>query len=487
MHRIGAAPAALRDIVAGFGELWSTRVFARYLRTSRGGNRDVVWVDARDVIEVEWGALGPSVHWPESRTRIAHTASGRSPLVLVITGFIARDVHGIQTTLGRNGSDFSAAIFGSLLDADEVHIWTDVDGVLSADPRLVPDARVIDALSYEEAMELAYFGAKVIHPQTMAPAVASSIPIWIRNTFAPDKPGTLISATGSPEPPVKGISSIDRVALINVEGAGMIGVPGTAERLFSALREHAISVILISQGSSEHSICFAVPEAQAERARRVVCDAFDRELLNGQIQSVDLVTDCSVLAVVGDGMAGTPGIAAKVFSALGNSGVNIRAIAQGASERNISLVIDSHHESRALRSVHSRFYLSPHTISIGVIGPGLVGSALLDQLASQADRFRRDFNLDLRVRAIMNRERLAMADSQIDLARWRDALAGRPAALRPPGLRGARAGGSSPARHDCGLHGKRRGESALPRWLRARHPRRHAEQKGQQRGHEFLP
>ncbi len=423
VRRIGAAPAALRDIVAGFGEIWSTRVFARYLRSRSAGNGDVVWVDARNILEVEWGPLGPSVRWPESRARLAPAVPDGSPLTLVITGFIARDVNGIQTTLGRNGSDFSAAIFGALLEADGVHIWTDVDGVLSADPHLVPDACVIDALSYEEAMELAYFGAKVIHPQTMAPAVTRKIPLWIRNTFAADKRGTLISATGSPEPPVKGISSIDRVALINLEGAGMIGVPGTAERLFSALREHAISVILISQGSSEHSICFAVPASQSERARRVVCDAFARELANGQVQSVGAVPDCSVLAVVGDGMAGTPGVAAKVFSALGNSGVNVRAIAQGASERNISVVIDSHDESRALRSVHSRFYLSPHTISIGLVGPGLVGCALLDQLASEAERFRREFNLDLRVRAIMNRDRLALKHSQIPLAHWREELA----------------------------------------------------------------
>jgi aspartokinase/homoserine dehydrogenase 1 len=423
VRRIGQAPAALGDIVAGFGEIWSTRVFARYLRTRPSTNGDVRWIDARDIVEVRWGPLGPSVQWPESRARLARTLPDGCPLTLVITGFIARDSNGIQTTLGRNGSDFTAAIFGALLDADAVHIWTDVDGVLSADPRLVPDARVIEALSYEEEMELAYFGAKVIHPQTMAPAVAGKIPLWIRNTFAADKPGTLISAAGSSEPPVKGISSIDRVALLNVEGAGMIGVPGTAERLFSALREHSISVILISQGSSEHSICFAVPASQSERARRVVREAFDRELANGQIQSVDAVPDCSVLAVVGDGMAGTPGIAAKVFSALGNSGVNIRAIAQGASERNISVVIDSHDESRALRSVHSRFYLSPHTISIGVIGPGLVGRVLLDQLAAEAERFRRELNLDLRVRAIMNRERLALKDPQIALARWREELA----------------------------------------------------------------
>ena len=249
-----------------------------------------------------------------------------------------------------------------------------MDGVLSADPRRVPDATVIDSLSYHEAMELAYFGAKVIHPQTMAPAVEKRIPIWIRNTFAPEKPGTLICEAPVSSHAVKGITSIEQIALVNVEGAGMIGVPGTAERLFGALRDEGVSVILISQGSSEHSICFAVPDADAALTERTVRQAFDTELRQGQIQNVDLVGGCSILSVVGDGMAGTPGIAASVFGALAAAGVNIRAIAQGSSERNISAVIDERQSTRALRAVHARFYLSPHTVSIGLIGPGTVGA-----------------------------------------------------------------------------------------------------------------
>ena len=256
----------------------------------------------------------------------------------------------------------------------EIDIWTDVDGVLSADPRRVPDATVIDSLSYNEAMELAYFGAKVIHPQTMAPAVKDAIPIWIRNTFAPEKIGTLICAQPESVLPVKGITSIERVALVNLEGAGMIGVPGTAHRLFGALREEGISVILISQGSSEHSICCAIPQEQAERAAAVVRRAFERELEDGQIQSVDVDPDLAILAVVGDGMAGTPGVAGQGLRALGTAAVNVRAIAQGASERNISVVVDGRHATRALRAVHAGLYLSPHTLSIGVIGPGTVGT-----------------------------------------------------------------------------------------------------------------
>jgi aspartokinase/homoserine dehydrogenase 1 len=420
-----SASGTTRDLVAGYGELWSTQLFARLL-ASRSRRSPVVWIDARDIVDVEWGHLGPSVRWASSRDKAARAVSDAGAATLIIPGFIARDPHGLQTTLGRNGSDFSASIFGDLLDASEIHIWTDVDGVLSADPRRVPEARVIDSLSYYEAMELAYFGAKVIHPQTMAPAVAKQIPIWIRNTFAPDKPGTLICAVPESRHAVKGITSIDRVALVNVEGAGMIGVPGTAQRLFGAMREDGISVILISQGSSEHSICFAVLDSDADRTERTVRQAFAAELRDGQIQSVDVLRACSILSVVGDGMAGTPGIAAKVFSALAGAGVNVRAIAQGSSERNISVVIDEHRITRALRTVHAAFYLSSHTVSIGVVGPGVVGKTLLEQVWSQVPRLLSAFNLDLRVRGIMTSRRMLLADPAVSPATWEADLAKAP-------------------------------------------------------------
>ncbi len=419
---IRAASQMVRDLIAGYGEIWSTRLFSAYLRARGKRPGRVEWIDARDVVSVEWGPLGPAVRWEASRENIARVVPKDEDVTLIITGFIARDPKGVQTTLGRNGSDFSGSIFGALLDAEEIIIWTDVDGVLSADPRLVPDAKVIDSLSYNEAMELAYFGAKVIHPQTMAPAVLKSIPIWIRNTFAPEKLGTLICANPSSQLAVKGITSIDRCALVNLEGAGMIGVPGTAHRLFGALRDNGISVILISQGSSEHSICFAIPEAEAARAESVVREAFESELRQGQIQSVEVATGCSILAVVGDGMAGSHGVAAKVFGSLGSASVSVRAIAQGASERNISVVIDGKHSSRALRAVHSSFYLSPHTVSIGLIGPGVVGGALLDQMASQIDRLSRELKVDLRVRGIMASKRMHLAKGEVTLASWREAL-----------------------------------------------------------------
>ncbi len=420
--RVRSAADDIRDLVAGFGELWSTEIFTALLRVTRPAN-PVRWLDARKVVMIDQGPLGPMVDWSASQARLTAELPPDYAGALVIPGFIASTKKGIQTTLGRNGSDYSASIFGKLLHAQEIHIWTDVDGVLSADPRRVPDAKVIDALSYNEAMELAYFGAKVIHPQTMSPAIGDGIPIWIRNTFAPEKSGSLISKAPTSSHPVKGITSIDGLTLLNVEGAGMIGVPGTAERLFGALRDAGISVILISQGSSEHSICCAIPELQAEAAERAVRQAFDRELREGQIQRVELSRGSAILAVVGDGMAGTPGVAAKVFGALGNARVNVRAIAQGSSERNISVVIEGKNSARALRAVHSAFYLSPHTISLGLIGPGIVGAALLEQIRGQIPRLRRDFQLDLRVRGIASRQRMLLSDTEIDLSNWRSALA----------------------------------------------------------------
>jgi aspartokinase/homoserine dehydrogenase 1 len=418
-----SAASTVSELIAGYGEIWSSRLFQRFFEQRQGRPGPVLWIDASRVVVVDRGAWGPGIQWEESRAHLASLVPAEFGGTLVITGFIAQDRRGVRTTLGRNGSDFSASIFGALLDAREIIIWTDVDGVLSADPRRVPDATVIDSLSYNEAMELAYFGAKVIHPKTMAPAVKDSIPIWIRNTFAPEKVGTLICAQPVSALPVKGITSIDRVALVNLEGTGMIGVPGTAHRLFGALREEGISVILISQGSSEHSICCAIPQEQAERAAEVVRRAFERELKEGQVQSVDVDPDLAILAVVGDGMAGTPGVAAKVFAALGTSGVNVRAIAQGASERNISAVVDGRQATRALRAVHAGLYLSPHTLSIGIIGPGTVGRVLLDQLASQSERLRRQFNLDLRVRGLLSSQRMLLAEPGIALKDWRDQLA----------------------------------------------------------------
>ncbi len=416
---VKSAPQRSRDVVAGYGEIWSARLLAAYLgqeTPQRGGT----WVDARQVITVRATELGPAVLWKASRAKFADAVAADFAGIAVMTGFIATDEEGLQTTLGRNGSDYSAAIFAALSDADELTIWSDVDGVMSADPNRVPEARVIDELTYNEAMELAYFGTAVIHPQTMSPVIEKAIPVYIRNSHNPEHPGSRIAATAKGKDTIKGITAIRGMALLNLEGAGMIGVPGTADRLFGALKEAGVSVTLISQASSEHSICIALPEAVSARACDVVRAAFAEELESGQIQNVDVTNGQSIIAVVGDGMAGTPGIAARFFGTLGRAGVNVRAIAQGSSERNISAVVDSDDVTRALRAAHSGFYLSHKTISVGVIGPGIVGSALLRQLEKQADRLAEKFNLDLRVRAIARSKKMLLGDRRINLAAWKD-------------------------------------------------------------------
>ena len=414
---VKSAPQRSRDVVAGYGEIWSARLLAAHLG-QQSAERGGTWIDARKVITVSETELGPTVQWQTSQSNFDDAIADDFAGIAVITGFIAADDDGLQTTLGRNGSDHSAAIFAALSKASELSIWTDVDGVMSADPNRVPEARVIEKLTYNEAMELAYFGAKVIHPQTLGPAVENDIPVVIRNSFNPTHPGSRIEAAPVTADEIKGITAIGGMALVNLEGSGMIGVPGTADRLFAALKNAGVSVTLISQASSEHSICIAVPQDLAERARQVVSEAFADELASGQIQSVDVNDEQSIVAVVGDGMAGTPGIAGRFFGTLGRAGINIRAIAQGSSERNISAVVDSQESTRALRAAHSGFYLSSKTISIGLIGTGKVGGTLLQQLEKQALRLVEGFNLDLRVRAIARSQSMLLGDRRIDLADW---------------------------------------------------------------------
>lgn len=419
---VGAAADRSRYLVAGFGEIWSARLLGAFLGNEAEGRCDVKWVDARELIVVTHGEMGPAAQWDVSRANAARHFGGDTRGIVVMTGYIATDTEGLFTTLGRNGSDYSASILASLLDAVSICIWTDVDGVMSADPNRVPEATVIPDLSFNEAMELAYFGAKVIHPQTMSPAVARSIPVWIKNTFKPEARGSRIYIADEVSNGIKGVTSVDAVALVNLEGAGMIGVPGTADRLFGALRDAGISVTLISQASSEHSICFAVPGSAVSTVGDVVRQAFRGELEQNLIQRVEVQDKCSIIAVVGDGMAGMPGIAAKFFGTLGAAGINIKAIAQGSSERNISAVIDQDDETRALRAAHSGFYLSTKTISVGLIGPGNVGGILLDQIAAQAERLRADFGLDFRIRAVATSSRMHLAERYMDLSSWRSLL-----------------------------------------------------------------
>lgn len=410
---LGALSREALEFVQGLGEMFSSDLLVRTLQ-SRG--IDAVRLDARDVLVVRESELGKDVDAAATQERLSAWRARHPQACVVATGFIARLPDGRVTTLGRNGSDYSGAIFADLFGADELHIWTDVDGVLSADPRRVPEAVLLERISYDEACELAYFGARVIHPQTLAPAIRRGLPIVIRNTFDPAQPGTRIERESAPQPPVKGMTVIDGLALVNVEGAGMIGVPGTAERVFGALRDAGVSVVMISQGSSEHSICCVVRTEQAPTATAAVQRAFAAELAVGAIQAVTATADIAVLAAVGDGMAGTPGIAARLFGALSRAKVNIRAIAQGASERNISVAIAAVDATRALRAAHAGFFLSPQTLSVGVIGPGNVGRAFLEQLAAARQRLRDTAHLDLRVRALADSRRWLRDEREIALA-----------------------------------------------------------------------
>lgn len=399
---IGSLPEEVLQRVQGLGEVYSARLLGEHLRAL---GEDCAVLDARDVLVVSQGELGVDVDWERSRQRLRDWRQANPQKRVVVTGFVARDPQDRITTLGRNGSDYSGAIFAALFDADELHIWTDVDGVLSADPRVVPEAVQLESLSYDEACELAYFGAKVVHPQTMSPAIERGLPIIIRNTFQPDHPGTRITAERDFSGPVKGLTLSPNLSLVNLEGTGLIGVPGTAERVFAALRNSKVSVVMISQGSSEHSICCVVKQEDAARAQAALVNAFAQELAAGQVQRVQHVPGISVLAAVGDGMAGQPGVAARLFESLGRAQVNIRAIAQGSSERNISVAIDSDQATLALRAAHAGFYLSPQTFAVGVIGPGNVGAALLDQLLAARGGLLERANLDLRLRAIASRGR----------------------------------------------------------------------------------
>jgi aspartokinase/homoserine dehydrogenase 1 len=410
-QQVGAVSTDLLDLISGLGEVWSSELVHRTLEARGAASR---WLDARDVLVVHKTELGAHVDWERTREKLARVVGTPGPRTIV-TGFVARTGDGRITTLGRNGSDYSGAIFAALFDAKELHVWSDVDGVLSADPRLVPEAVLIKQLSYSEACELAYFGAKVIHPQTMAPAFERNIPIIARNTFNPSHGGTRISSEHDVHQPVKGVTAFSGLAVLTIEGAGMIGVPGTAERAFQALKEAGVSVVMISQGSSEHSICCVVRETDAAAGRRAVREAFTLELDRRQISDVTITPGVAALAVVGDGMAGMPGVAGRLFSALGRANINVRMIAQGASERNISVAIDAAQVRRALRAVHASFYLAAQTISVGVIGPGNVGQAFLRQLDAARARLLETHGIDLRVRAVMSSRRMALGDPSLQL------------------------------------------------------------------------
>jgi aspartokinase/homoserine dehydrogenase 1 len=350
---VGECSPRTRDRILSCGERMSARLLAAALR-SMGAPAE--FCDARELIVTDEAFGNAAVEMDATRSKIRSHFSVLGS-TQVVTGFIATGPSGATTTLGRGGSDYTASLLGAALDAECIEIWTDVDGVMSADPRLVPGAFSVPTLSYAELMELSHFGAKVVYPPTLRPARENEIPIVIRNTFNPGFAGTtVVEKMTSNGQRVRGISSVDAVALLRLEGDGMVGVPGIASRLFGVLARRGISVILISQASSEHSICFAVEPGVVDDAQRAVDGEFELERGAGLVEPLVVERDFSIIAVVGETMCRIPGIAGRVFSALGERGVNIRAIAQGSSELNISFVVSREDHANAVLTVHDAFF-----------------------------------------------------------------------------------------------------------------------------------
>ncbi|MGA2974109.1 MAG: aspartate kinase [Spirochaetia bacterium] len=343
------------DLVMSFGERLSCRLAAAYMR---GRGMDAVLVDAREIIVTDERFGSAAVNFPKSYQLIHERLSG-IPGIAVIPGFIGATAGGVTTTLGRNGSDYTASIIGAGARVSLIEIWTDVDGVLSADPRIVPDAFVIPEISSEEAMELSYFGAKVIHPYTMVPAVEKNIPLLIKNSFNLQAPGTLIAAAAAirrdRDRPITGIASIEGISLVNIEGGGMMGIPGFAARIFSALAHEGINIIMFTQASSEHTICLVFRTTEGERALAALNRELAPELATRRIERFELLNDLLIVSVIGENMHGTPGMAGRLFSSLGRAGINVLVIAQGSSERNISFVIEEKNHVAALRTIHAEF------------------------------------------------------------------------------------------------------------------------------------
>jgi bifunctional aspartokinase / homoserine dehydrogenase 1 len=345
------------DRIVTFGERMSSVLVAAVLN-ERGIPAQAVASDKLIVTDSVFGSAAPLLDKTRKRAQATLQPIFAAGLLPVVTGFFGADERGITTTLGRGGSDYSGSILGHALDADEIWIWTDVDGVLTADPRIVPGARTLPAISYAEATELAYFGAKVIHPKTMHPAVERDIPIWIKNTFRPQVSGTRIGPENGEHENgglAKAIASISALSAINVEGRGLLGVSDVTARIFTAVGRTSANVYMISQASSQHSVTFIVQGSQTDAALTALHQEFESDLVRGRVLSIAAVRDLAIVAVVGGGMRGTPGVAGRIFDTMGSEGINIVAIAQGSSELNISFVVSTSEVNRAVSALHAAF------------------------------------------------------------------------------------------------------------------------------------
>jgi aspartokinase/homoserine dehydrogenase 1 len=400
------------DYIMSFGERLSAYIISEAFK-----DKGVVaeFLDARKVVRTDAHFGYAKVDFDVTNKLITDHFKNHTDLQ-VITGFIGTSETGETTTLGRSGSDYTAAIFAGALHASDLEIWTDVDGMMTADPRLVKKAFTVPQMSYEEAMELSHFGAKVIFPATMQPAMVNHIPIWIKNTFNPTFEGTVIHANAKNGKLIKGISSMNNVSLLNLQGSGLLGVVGASMRLFATLAREKISVILISQASSEHSICFAIENQYTRQAKSAIDKEFQYEIRNEEIDEVQVETDLSIVAVVGDGMKHSPGTSGRMFSSLGKNGVNVMAIAQGSSERNISAVVRQADVAKALNALHEAFFLSDRKVlNVFLVGTGLIGSSLVNMIEEQYNKLAEENLLEVNVVAVANSKKMLFNEDGLKL------------------------------------------------------------------------
>ena len=407
--------------IVSLGEQLSCPIIAAYLNTSMPAE----FKDARDLINTNSNYLKAEVNFDATNRNIQQWAQNLENKVYVVTGFIATDKDKITTTLGRGGSDYTAAILGAALNVQEVQIWTDVNGFMTADPRLVRNAYSLEYLSYQEAMELSYFGAKVIYPPSLVPVISKEIPIWIKNTFEPEHQGTMIHVEREAHDKalITGISSINNVALVNVVGT-MIRLKGFSARLFGTLSRHDINIILITQASSEHSISFVVASEDVAKARLAIEEEFHSEITTEKLQHPEIDTNISIVAIVGERMKKTKGISGKLFSTLGKNSINIIAIAQGSSELNISTVISKDDLTKALNVIHDAFLLSPvKTYHVFCAGTGNIGQEFLGQICQEADNLIEKHKIEIKVLGIANTRKMLLANgSPVNIAGWKDQL-----------------------------------------------------------------
>ena len=396
------------DYIMSFGERLSAFVIAEALKDE---GIDAEFLDARRVVRTDHQFGYARVNFVATN-RLINDYFSNTQKLQVITGFIGSSENGETTTLGRSGSDYTAAIFAGALKSESVEIWTDVDGMMTADPRKVKKAFSVKEMTYEEAMELSHFGAKVIFPATMQPAMANQIPIWIKNTFNPQHPGTCISKNANGKALIiKGISSMSNISLLNVQGSGLMGVVGVSMRLFATLAREKVNVILISQASSEHSICFAIESGLAMQAKQAIEKEFQYEILNREMNVVTIEDSCAIVAIVGENMKHNPGTSGRMFGALGKNGVNVRAIAQGSSELNISAVIHQSDVGKALNALHEAFFLSDRKVlNVFLVGTGLIGKELLHMMHEQFDQLASHHRLEVNVVAIANSKKMLFAE-----------------------------------------------------------------------------